>query len=177
MSDANDLVARAAQAKREGRCADAQQDLTQAIAALRGQSSGNDLAHALRLLGEVERKLHDGPAAREHYEEAVACYRMRNDPLALAHTVRHLGDVHHDAGRSDLAEACYREALELYRSRPGANTLDVANAIRSMAVLKSEIGEVQEARRLWEEARELYAQVQILEGVSECARRLAQLAG
>jgi tetratricopeptide (TPR) repeat protein len=178
MSDANDdLLTRAAQARREGRFGDAKRDLVDAISALRKQPAGAGLARALRVLGEVERRLHNSTAAREHYEEAVAHYRSGDDILALAHTIRHLGDVHHDAGRSELAEPCYREALELYRSQPHSPALDVANAIRSMALLKSEAGELAQARMLWEEARGLYEQGQIAEGVAECSQRLARLAG
>lgn len=167
---------RAAEAKRGQRFADARQDLLQAVGLLRQQPASVELAQALRLLGEVERKLHDNAAARHHYEEAVALYREYGDRLAPAHTLRHLGDVHHEAHHPDLAEPCYCEALELYRSCADAPPLDLANAIRSMAVLKSESGETQQARTLWQEARDLYTQVNVAAGVAESSARLARLA-
>ena len=131
-------------------------------------------AQALRNLGEIERGS-DHEAARLHYEEAVALYREEGNTLRLAHTVRHLGDAHHDAGRAELAEPCYREALELYRGHRDAPPLDLANAIRSMAVLKEETGDAESARWLWEEARDLYAAVNVPEGVAESSARLAAL--
>lgn len=177
MSDVIDqLMQRAVEAKRSQRFADARQDLLQAIGLLRQQPASIELARALRLLGEVERKLHDNAAARRHYEEAVALYREHGDRLALAHTVRHLGDVYQEAKNPELAEPCYREALELYRSCADAPPLDLANAIRSMAVLKGESGETEQARTLWQEARGLYAQVNVAQGVAESSARLARLA-
>ncbi len=176
MSDViNQLMQRAAEAKRSRRFAEARQDLLQATDMLRQQPAGLELAQALRLLGEVERKLHDNAAARQHYEEAVALYREHGERLALAHTVRHLGDVYQEAHHPDLAEPCYREALELYRSSADAPPLDLANAVRSMAVLKSETGETAQARTLWQEARDLYAQVNVTQGVAESSARLARL--
>jgi len=123
----------------------------------------------------VNRKLHDNAAARQHYEEAVALYRKHGDRLALAHTVRHLGDVYQEGHHPELAEPCYREALELYRSCADVPPLDLANAIRSMAVLKGENGETAQARALWQEAQSLYAQVNVPQGVAESSARLARL--
>lgn len=177
MSDeTRDLIQRATQAQQERRLADAQAAWTAAIELLRKQNDGAALTNALRSLGEVDRKLHDDSAARAHYEEAVSLCRGLNDPLRLAHTVRHVGDVYHHAHELELAEPCYREALEIYRARPEAGRLDLANAIRSMAVLKDETGAKAEARALWEEARQLYAETGIEAGVTESSRRLAQLA-
>ncbi len=75
----------------------------------------------------------------------------------------------------ELAEPCYDEALSLCRSNYQTAPLDLANAIGPMAILKDDAGEVEEARRLWEEARELYAAVNVQEGVAESSARLARL--
>ena len=96
--------------------------------------------------------------------------------MKLAHTARHPGDVYRENGHSELARPCYEEALALYRAHPEAAPLDVANAIRSMAVLKHDSDERPAARALWIEARELYAAEGIDAGVAECDRRLGQLA-
>jgi steroid delta-isomerase-like uncharacterized protein len=133
-------------------------------------------ARALRLKAELERRLPGGGAARERYEEAVAVFRELDEPLTLAHTIRHLGDVHHAAGRPGLAEPCYREALDIYRRYPDADPLDLANAIRSTALLLDESGRGEAARQLWEEAHALYAAGHVAPGVRECVSRLAALA-
>lgn len=107
---------------------------------------------------------------------AVAGLRKADDPLRLAHAVRHLGDAYYYAGRASLAEPCYVEALSIYRRHEDRRPLDLANAIRSFAVLKDEVGAAQEAQRLWQEAHDLYVAVNVPAGVAESAARLALLA-
>ena len=179
------LMRRAARLRRDalsGRIADVEnlvaevhRDLVEAVALCRQSGEQRKLVQALKALGQVERDLGRGEAARPLYEEAIAICRAEGDPLTLAHTVRHLGDIHRDAGRAALAEPCYDEALELYRSHDRTPPLDLANAIRPLAILKEDRGQVEEARELWEEARDLYAAVNVPEGVAESSARLARL--
>jgi tetratricopeptide (TPR) repeat protein len=110
------------------------------------------------------------------YKLAVADLRKVVDPLKLAHTVRHLGDAYYYAGESPLAGPCYVEALSIYRRREDRKPLDLANAIRSFAVLKDETGAAEEAESLWQEAHDLYVSVDVAAGVAESAGRLALLA-
>lgn len=177
MDTSQDLLTRAAEAKREGRLTDARRDASQAAGLLRQQPDGAELANALRLLAEVERKLHQEIAARQHYEEAVYLCYLYADPLTLAHTVRHLGDLYYDAGQAELAEPCYREALNLYRGEKNPPPLDLANAVRSLAILTSNTGKREDAKTLWQEARDLYALVNVPEGVKESSSQLEQIAG
>jgi hypothetical protein len=95
--------------------------------------------------------------------------------LKLAHVIRHAGDIQRHERRAELAELLYHQALALYRSHE-TPPLELANAIRSLAILKSDAGEAESARLLWEEARELYALVKVDAGVAESSRRLALLA-
>jgi tetratricopeptide (TPR) repeat protein len=113
--------------------------------------------------------------ALSFYERAAVAYRSGGDSLRLAHTIRHAGDIHRQAGRPDLAEPLHREALALYRSQPDPPRLDLANAIRPLALLEERAGRSGEARRLWAEARELYAACGVTDGVAESSRRLAAL--
>jgi tetratricopeptide (TPR) repeat protein len=109
------------------------------------------------------------------YERAAAAFRTADDPLRLAHTVRHVGDIHRQAGRPELAEPLHREALAIYRRQPNPPRLDLANAIRPLAILEERAGRMEEARRLWTEARDLYAACGVAEGAAESSRRLAGL--
>ena len=110
------------------------------------------------------------------YKSAVAALRRGGDPLRLAHAVRHLGDAYHYAGQASLAEPCYVEALSIYRGHEVRRPLDLANAIRSFAVLKDHGGAEQDAQTLWQEAHDLYVSVNVRAGVAESAARLALLA-
>lgn len=151
------LLWRAHQARRDNRPQDARRDLQEAVAICRRLEGPADLAFALQRLGQVERDLRNLETARRHYDEAAAIHRQRGNVLGLAHVLRHLGDIHQDAGRWDLAEPCYAEALTLYRSSRNAKRGDLANAVRSLAIQKEHAGDLDDARRLWTEARDLYA--------------------
>jgi tetratricopeptide (TPR) repeat protein len=126
-------------------------------------------AQELKLRGESARR-RDGAMARLCYEEAVALFREVDKPLALAHTIRHLGDVYHEQGRPDLAEPCYHEAIGLYRRHGDAASVDLANALRSLAVFRWE-----QTRALWEEVRDLYTTLRIDAGIKEGTARVAAL--
>jgi tetratricopeptide (TPR) repeat protein len=169
------LMNRADCARREHRLADAERDLSEAVGLCRAEGARRELAQALQRLAQIKRDLGHGGAARPLYEQAVAIYREQGGALELAHTIRHLGDVHRHEGHAKLAEDCYLEALALYRNQQGTLPVDLANAIRPLAIVRDDAGEVEEARRLWEEARELYAGVNVEAGVAECSARLARL--
>lgn len=126
-------------------------------------------ARDLRQRGEAARR-RDGAIAQKCYEEAVALYREAGEPLVLAHVVRHLGDVYREQERLDLAEPCYHEALRLYRDHEQGVSLDLANAIRSLAVLRWE-----QTRELWKAAHDLYANLSVDAGVKESVGRLNAL--
>ena len=106
----------------------------------------------------------------------VANARRGEDALKLAHRVRHLGDAYYYAGRWALAEPCYVEALSIYRRHERTRPLDLANAIRSFAVLKDEVGATEQSQSLWQDAHDLYVGLKLSAGIAESAARLALLA-
>ena len=134
------------------------------------------MANAAVALGRVERQLNNVPAALAHYAEAAALYRSLGDSLKLAHTIRHLGDIHRGAGQAEQARQCYDEALTIYRGPTQPQPLDLANAIRGLALLEGDCGELERAKALWAEAKELYAEAGVKEGAAECIDQLAALA-
>ena len=126
-------------------------------------------------LGELERGIAALDSARIHYEEATSILRALDTPLTLAHTIRHLGDIHTKAGRHSLAEQCCEEAVAMYRTQSNASALDVANAIRSLAVVKERLAQMAQARQLWQDAHNRYAALNIVEGTAEAAAHLGRL--
>jgi tetratricopeptide (TPR) repeat protein len=177
MTDAIDkLLSAAVQARREKRPDDARRDLVEAVALARAGNNRNALARAVTELGRIERDVGHADAALALYLEAAAIYREQRDDLKLAHTVRHVGDIHQDAGRPSEAEPCFQEAITIYRANPDTPALDMANALRPLALLKDDAGDFDEADRLWHNAKELYASVKAFPGVAECAGRQALLA-
>src|SRR6516164_11582565 len=93
------LMEQAAQARREGRPADAKRGWTEDFSLCRHTGSRHDLITTLKGLGQIERELQNGDAALALYEEAVTLSRVAGEPLRLAHTIRHLGDRQRGAGR------------------------------------------------------------------------------
>ncbi len=176
MSDAyEELIRLAHQARREGRLEDAKRTLTSAADLSRQADARVHLANALTSLGQIERDLRHGDCGLRNYEEAAALYRAEGDVPRVAHTIRHLADIHREQNHAEMAEPLYREALALYRANGQTPPLDLANAIRGLAILQSDAGETKAARLLWEEARDLYAALNVNAGVDESSRRLATL--
>ena len=149
--------------------------LSDAVTLCRAAGATRELVAALGKLGHVEQDVGRGDAARARYEEAVAVARRDGRPMLLAHAVRHLGDAHREAGRLTAAEPCYAEALALYDGQDEPPALDYANALRPMAILKETLGQVDDAKVLWQRARTLYGAVPIEEGVAECTEHLDRL--
>ncbi|HEV8492824.1 MAG TPA: hypothetical protein VGR76_11160 [Candidatus Angelobacter sp.] len=77
--------------------------------------------------------------------------------------------------RFAAARASYDEAVGIYRAHQQTPPLDLANALRSLALLKEAVGEDAKASALWEEAGILYAEANVEAGIVESARRVAKL--
>lgn len=166
----------AARARRENRLDDAYRVYAEAVAVLRDSNDRLGLIRALKGLGQIESDRGNVLAALANYEEATGLARQANDPLLVAHTVRHVGDILRHLARTAGAEKCYTEALALYRAHLDAPALDLANAIRGMALLKDDLGQSDASQTLWEEAHRLYASLGIQAGVAESKARQASAA-
>ncbi len=149
--------------------------LLEAVVICRAIGAQFELVDAMRKLGHIEQDLGQIEESKKWYEDAVEEARELNDNMLVAHSVRHLGDIHLSLGSTKVADMCYAEALMLYRNHEPVPTLDLANAIRPMAILKEEAGLTEEAKNLWHEARDLYANAGIQAGVIECSNHLNQL--
>jgi tetratricopeptide (TPR) repeat protein len=169
------LIKQGYEARRGNRPAEAKVCFTEAIGFCRAAGDKAVLAKALTGLGQIERDLKETGDALGHYEEAVAIYRTLDKPLVLAHTVRHVGDILRNQGKPELASPCFIEALEIYRERDDTPPLDLANALRGYALVKANVGDREEAAKLWQEAGGLYALVGVQAGVAESAAQVARL--
>ncbi|HEX6095868.1 MAG TPA: tetratricopeptide repeat protein [Thermoanaerobaculia bacterium] len=130
------------------------------------------------LKAEADRARREGrfEAAEDLLRQAVAILRPEGESLALAHTIRHLADLYRHLGNADEAARCGTEGLEIYRRfADAAPPLDLANAVRSMALISEMTGNRDDARALWEEAKTLYGRCGVSSGVSESETRLTSL--
>jgi len=174
--DPVDLIEKGAQARRERRLDDAYDAYRQAAEALR--SSGQEqplLITALTGLGQIERDRGHLDRAQGHYADALAVCRQESSSLRTAHVARHLGDICRELDKADEAENHLTEAISIYRGSPDTKVLDLANAIRPLALLKTAQGDAAGAGRLWREAQVLYTAVNVTAGAEECSACLLQL--
>jgi tetratricopeptide (TPR) repeat protein len=163
------------EARRAGRPAEALRLFSEAVASSREPRQRREHIRALKGLGQIQRDEGDLESALVAYEEATRLCRDEGDELLLAHTVRHVGDIQMDAGRLDSARACIEEALEIYRRKDNRRPGDFANALRSAAILREMLGEASESRTTWEEARAMYAELEMSAAVAECDAHIAGL--
>jgi len=109
------------------------------------------------------------------YERAAALARVANDTGQLAHAQRHVGDLHRELGQNRAAEAAASEAVAVYRQHDGNASLDLANALRVLALAQESLRQLAKADGSWREARSLYEAVGVLPGVHECDEHIARL--
>ena len=169
------LVRQGMAARRADRPEEAMRHMKAAVALARFGEDPVALARALHGQANVERDMGRLDMAMRLYLEAVPHCRRGDDRLVHAHTVRHLGDFLREMGELEKAGRCYAESLPLYRADPAAPPLDVANAVRSAAILCEALDEADQARLLWREAHDLYREAGVEAGVSESTAHLQRL--
>jgi hypothetical protein len=112
-----------------------------------------------------------GPvAALEAYRAAAERAKAIDDPQGLAHAQRHVADLARELGDVEDSREAASEAVALCRGLGEPHTLDLANALRLLA-LAEEAGGGDAAQR-WREARELYRTHGVAAGVDECSAHL-----
>lgn len=115
----------------------------------------------------------DRPAdARNGYAQAAALSRETGKPLMRAFALRHLSDLDRMGGKPAEALGHAEQAVALYRRHSPAAQLDIANAVRLMALALDDLGRGEAATQAWTEARDGYAATGATEGVAECDARL-----
>lgn len=109
------------------------------------------------------------------YEEAAESFQAEQQPARWAHALRHAAEFAIRAGdcATGLREA--RAVLQYYRSSP-PSTLEMANALRVAALAEMAAGERDHAVSHWIEARALFMDAGVTDGVVEADRRVAVLA-
>lgn len=171
----DELIRLGYQARRTCRLEDARRIFAHSVGVCRETADPLSLGASLIGLGQTERDLKNSAAALQHYREAVDILRSGADRLRSAHTIRHLADILREEGSLELARPLYEEALEIYREQKDTQPLDMANAIRGFALLRGLAGESDEATLLWQEARKLYALLDVRAGVQESVTQIARL--
>jgi len=169
------LITSGYEARRAGRLEDARRLFAKAVESSRGLAGQALLAKSLTGLGQTERDLKNNAQALQRYREAASIYRSLPDQLRFAHTIRHVADILRNEGSIERARPCYEEALRIYREHTETSPLDLANAIRGLALLSADAGETEQAKGHWQEARSLYSAANVQPGVQESDAQIERL--
>jgi tetratricopeptide (TPR) repeat protein len=108
------------------------------------------------------------------YEEAAQSFQAEDQPARWAHALRHAAEFALRAGDSVTGLREAQIVVEYYRGAP-PTTLEMANALRVMALAETAAGERDRAMEHWGEARLLYRDAGIADGVLEADRHVALL--
>lgn len=162
-------------ARRAGRVDDAWQHLLAAESICRSQGRRRDLITTLAGMAQLHRDASDFASALPLYEEAVTHAQQLRNPVILARALRHLGEVRLELRQFERAQQHLREAVDMYRLSPETPPLELANAVRPLAICCERMGVAAEALACYGEARDLYTTLGIAAGVEECEAGLARV--
>jgi len=106
--------------------------------------------------------------ARRGYGNAAVLAREAGDQARLAFALRHISELDLEDGSFDAALAAGNEAVSILDADRAMQPLDLANALRVTALAFEALARRAEAVARWQQARALYAALDVLEGVTEC---------
>jgi hypothetical protein len=109
------------------------------------------------------------------YGEAAESFQAEGQPGRWAHALRHAAELAVRVGESKAGLHDAHTVVEFYRSSPPSD-LEMANALRVAALAESVAGEGASALEHWNEARALYMDAGVAQGVLEAERHAAALA-
>lgn len=125
-------------------------------------------------LAYVERALHDVPAAETNYRQAMERFQTLGDPYRTAHNMRHLADILRETGKPQEAAPYYCGSIEFFR-KSGDYPLQLANALRGLALMQGDLKDFSGSLQSWAEAKALYQMASVDAGVVESRKRIADL--
>ena len=109
------------------------------------------------------------------YVEAAESFRAEHEAGRWAHALRHAAELAIKAGDTSAGLRDAQAVVEYYRSSP-PTALEMANALRVEAMAEAAMGATASAKQHWSEARALYVDAGVADGVAEADRRVATLA-
>ena len=166
------LLNLASTARNEGQEDEAERLYKQAAEEARAQDTVGR-AEALCGAAQIRRDRGDRTGASIYLSEAITLLRNEHgnqpDTIAptLAYALRLAAEVRSELGENAVAGSHIQEAVRLYRAIQPQPTLDLANALRVLAMNNE-----REALAAWREAQLLYNQAHITEGNEEAQRHV-----
>lgn len=110
--------------------------------------------------------------AAKLFHDASMIARQQGMMNECAYALRHCALANIEIGHFDKALGCGTEALGIYEDNGGAKSPNAANTLRLIALAREGEGEVDTASRQWRQARIIYQQHDIADGIAECDSHL-----
>ncbi len=163
--------------RRAGEPDAARRCFAEAISAFHADCDLAGEAQALARQAQLARDAGDLDWAQHDQQAAIALLRQAGDGHALAFALRNAGDIFLEQGDQDHAAAALAESFVLYEASPDADGLEIADAVRSVALLAEALEEPEQALMMWQDARERYAEAaEGAAGLAEADAHIAALA-
>lgn len=105
------------------------------------------------------------------YQRAADLCALSQNLADRAFVLRHVSDLNRELGRFGDALTSAQKAESIYRTG-GGNALDLANCLRLLALAHMHLDDADSALPFWQEARQLYSQSGVDDGVAECEDHL-----
>lgn len=170
-----ELLIAAEEARQQKRFKEAKRDLISALAISRLIQHVDLRSQALNYLSSIERDLGNIiPAIAGYMKLVKLCQKHDNQP-GMAHAYRRMAEIYLEAGHLEKADAYYQKAIRVYNRIAPKNSLDLANTMRELALLKIKQKENQESLAFWEQTLELYQTNHVTKRVKECEKWIAKL--
>ncbi len=174
MSDVKDILAKAWKLRNGKKYNEALVLIDQARDVVKGGDHENigNIFHVHAQILEDQKVL---TYAFESRKYALAKFRKTGNELRIAHESRHIADLLVKMSQLEEAHLHYFHSLEVYRKLENPDSLNLANTLRSFALLLEKRNEKGKALGLWTEARDIYEKNGIEEGVEEANEQIARL--
>lgn len=176
MFDPEILLKKGLEAEVRGSLDEARDLYAQAVAEARWVEGAQPLAHALRTLGGIERRLQHLDTALQAYAEASAASQRQGDLAGEVEALLATGEILAERKQTQPAEQALNRALELCQMEQEPQPLPQARALHALAQL-SEVSNPQETLLLWQAAATMYEAAGSEEKLAECKRYVAFLLG
>ncbi|MCH7515035.1 MAG: tetratricopeptide repeat protein [Bacteroidetes bacterium] len=135
----------------------------------------NSLGRIFHVYMQFESDHDNYSKAIELSQKSLSYYKKANNLDNIAHSTRHIADLQYQLGKDAESEQNYREAIGIYRDNPNTHIGNLANALRGFGLLLEKREKIEEAIDIWKETKELYASINLQEGVDEANKKLNAL--
>lgn len=168
------LGAKAQELRNKGKFSEAKKLVTQIIT-LVDKENYFILGQLYAFYAQLERDLKNLDSALTWYVKAMKTYKSGGFSPKEIHVLRHIAEIETQNGNTKKAQVNYIKVLNFYKSNEKTPLGELANTQRGYALLLEKIGDAEKAKKYWIKTRNLYKELDIIEGINECENHISKL--